>query len=86
MPRVHMIAEENPVHFPDAGTDLTALCGKVVPNARPIFRLDLATGEIEVVNTITFCKVCFSLAVEPGGGRKYLYGVTNAQGAHEVNQ
>lgn len=85
MPKVHMIASEEPLDFPEEGMDGIALCSVLVKKAKPIFMIDLAAreSEMESLNTISFCNTCLVRALRPVEGTKYIYGVAEGQKAHD---
>lgn len=80
-----MIAAHGPIEFPD-GQEQRSLCGKAVPDAKPIFRLDLATGRMETMSTILFCAACLQLALTPVDKRTWVYGILPAEQAQRVNR
>lgn len=84
MSKVHLIAAHGPMDFLD-GQEQRTLCHEVVANAKPIFRLDLATGHMESRSTIVFCTTCLQLALTPVDKRTWVYGILPAEEAHRRN-
>ena len=65
---------------------VSALCGKEVPEARPVLALDLAVGTVEVPKMrLGFCRACWGLAAVPVEGVAYIYGILPLEEALKVN-
>lgn len=67
------------------GQRIQALCGKWVVNARPVFKVNFETFQVEGMNTLQFCEVCFPLAMAPVEDRKYIVGILPAEEAMKAN-
>lgn len=84
MSRTHCVSLKR---MPDTweGLNVQALCGQVVINARPVFRLNFQTLEVKSLNTLAFCAICFPLAMLPVDGREYIAGILPAEEALKLN-
>lgn len=73
--------------MPDSweGLEVKALCGAYVKDARPVWKLNFQTFQVEGMNTVMFCEVCFPLAVLPVDERAYVVGILPAEEAMRFN-
>lgn len=81
--KAHVIAVKEPIYtWP---TEITALCGAVVKDPRPVMSLS-PDGRMESKSTIYFCRDCGKGIIKIASGeRRYLYGVMTAEEAFRIN-
>lgn len=84
MSQTHFLTASEPKEFP-SGQKYTALCGKEIQNAKPIFFMDLESGRMEAMSTIVFCTTCLQLAITPVVKKTWVYRILPAEEAHRRN-
>ncbi len=76
--KVHLYEDSDPLPMNVHG--VTAQCGRLVYPAQVVYMRDGGVFSKELVYTPYVCRKCFDL---PMAGKRYLYGVANAE---EVRQ
>jgi hypothetical protein len=64
------------------GSEVTALCGKLVPNVVFMFRFSEGEYDFSSTSTLLLCKDC-TQSIAGRGGKFYLYGINNGAKVRE---
>lgn len=92
MSKVHFFAAPEPdVEIEKHGKDVIAACGKKIPSAMPVMKINITEGSLEAANTLSLCKECMVMVLPPilaperGKEISYLYGVLPKEEALKLN-